>query len=191
MWLDLDSVKGISETTDRCPALFSGSSVVQSPAPKAGDVTRDSGSRRSGLLNCSCDTFAPGSHQLDDDLMERAAEEARAGNLAYISSLPAEDLSRLLQRVDEDGRTLLHAACTSGSLHLVQFLLERGAASAVNQLDEEVSSHTLSDTASALPDFPRSRPPLRPADASAHPRAGPDRLAGLVDAAVCGELRQR
>lgn len=122
--------------------------------------------------------------------MERAAEEARAGNLAYISSLPAEDLARLLQRVDEDGRTLLHAACTSGSLNLVQFLLERGAASAVNQLDEEVSSHTLSDTASALSDAsqqPAAAPPCRrqrpPARCPARPSQG---WSPLLSAVSCG-----
>lgn len=71
--------------------------------------------------------------------MERAAEAAREGNLQYLSSLTAEELGRLVGKQDEDGRTLLHGASTSGNTQLVQFLLDHGAGGAVNATDEDVS----------------------------------------------------
>lgn len=46
------------------------------------------------------------------------------------------------QGKDEDERTLLHSACASGSLQLVQWLVERGA-NQVNAADEEVSCRSL------------------------------------------------
>ena len=51
---------------------------------------------------------------------------------------PAEELARLVKKQDEDGRTLLHSAATSGSLQLVQFLVDHGAAATVDSADEEV-----------------------------------------------------
>jgi ankyrin repeat protein len=80
--------------------------------------------------------------------MERACREAREGNLEYISSISDQELGRLINSTDEDGRTLLHAACSSGSILLFNFLVERGAAKTVNVSDDEVrfdtsvSSHT-------------------------------------------------
>lgn len=38
-------------------------------------------------------------------------------------------------------RTLLHAACSSGNVELVDFLLAKGAAKQVNDADEDVSSY--------------------------------------------------
>ena len=71
--------------------------------------------------------------------MERAAEAAREGDLQYISGIAPEELIRLCSKKDEDGRTLLHAAAASGSLPLLQYLLDRGgAAGTVNSSDEEV-----------------------------------------------------
>ena len=71
--------------------------------------------------------------------MERAAEEARAGNLLYFQGLPADRLAPLLRRADADGRSLFHSACASGSLPLAQFLLDHGApAEQAKQADEEV-----------------------------------------------------
>ena len=69
--------------------------------------------------------------------MERAAEACRLGNLEYISTL-GDDLQRLIDRVDEDGRSLLHSAASSGCAPLLDFLAEEGAGPMVNRQDEEV-----------------------------------------------------
>lgn len=49
--------------------------------------------------------------------MQRAAQEAREGNLQYIQDLPAEDLERLIKQTDEDGRQVsvpcAHGCCNS------------------------------------------------------------------------------
>ena len=70
--------------------------------------------------------------------MERAAEACREGNLEYISTVDAGDLQRLISRTDEDGRSLLHAAASSGSAPLLDFLVERGGSPMVNKQDDEV-----------------------------------------------------
>ncbi|GAB4820126.1 hypothetical protein N2152v2_007172 [Parachlorella kessleri] len=69
--------------------------------------------------------------------MDRATEAAREGNSQYFHGLAEEDLRQLVKKQDDDGRTLLHAAATSGSLQLVQFLVDHGAAATVNSADEE------------------------------------------------------
>ncbi len=51
--------------------------------------------------------------------MERTAEACRTGNLEYVSTMDPGDLQRLIGRADEDGRSLLHAAASSGSVPLV------------------------------------------------------------------------
>lgn len=71
--------------------------------------------------------------------MDKAAERAREGDLAYFESLPADELNRLCRRKDEDCRSLLHNAAMSGCLELVQLLVTGGgAAAAVNDKDDEV-----------------------------------------------------
>ena len=70
--------------------------------------------------------------------MERAAEACRAGNLEYMSTVDAKDLERLISRTDEDDRSLLHSAASSGSAPLVDFLISQGASPMVNRQDEEV-----------------------------------------------------
>lgn len=65
-------------------------------------------------------------------------QEAREGNLEYISSLTQPDLGRLVSLTDEDGRCLLHSGASGGSVPLVNYLLEHGAAATVNQADDEV-----------------------------------------------------
>lgn len=70
--------------------------------------------------------------------MERAAEAAREGDLQYFSGIAPEELRRLCDKKDEDGRSLLHAAAVSGSLPLLQLLLDHGAGAAVNSGDEAV-----------------------------------------------------
>lgn len=69
--------------------------------------------------------------------MERAAEAAREGDIAYFQSLPAEKVTTLCYKKDEDGRSLLHTACTSGSVELVGILLERSKASSINDQDDD------------------------------------------------------
>ena len=75
----------------------------------------------------------------------------------YFQGLSAEQLAQLIARRDEDERTLLHTACGSGNLQLVQFLADHGAAGQVNDGDEEVGATRLhlsapDGRASCLPD---------------------------------------
>jgi len=56
---------------------------------------------------------------------------------SLLYQLPSDYLSLPMQGKDEDDRSLLHSACASGSLQLVQWLVERGARQ-VNAADEEV-----------------------------------------------------
>ncbi|GLI62660.1 hypothetical protein VaNZ11_005335 [Volvox africanus] len=70
--------------------------------------------------------------------MEKAAERAREGDLSYFEALPADELTRLCRRKDEDQRSLLHNAALSGCLELLQLLVARGAgAGVVNDQDDE------------------------------------------------------
>jgi hypothetical protein len=69
--------------------------------------------------------------------MDKAADRARHGDLEYFSTLDPAELARLVKRTDEDGRSLLHAAAASGSLQLVQFLLDQGCREQVDAQDEE------------------------------------------------------
>jgi 26S proteasome non-ATPase regulatory subunit 10 len=56
--------------------------------------------------------------------MIRAAEAARAGDVDFFKHmLDSDQLKSLCGRKDEDGRTLLHSASTSGNVELVQLLL--------------------------------------------------------------------
>ena len=71
--------------------------------------------------------------------MDKACEQARNGNMEYITSLAEPDLARLVSKRDEDGRSLLHAAASGGSAALVNFLIQKGAAPSVNQADDEVA----------------------------------------------------
>jgi 26S proteasome non-ATPase regulatory subunit 10 len=69
--------------------------------------------------------------------MDKAAEKARTGDLSFFETLDGAELSRLVKRTDEDGRSLLHSAATSGNLQLVQFLLDNGCREMVNTQDDE------------------------------------------------------
>ena len=72
--------------------------------------------------------------------MEKAADRARQGDLSYFESLASDELGRLVKRRDEDQRTLLHAAASSGSLPLVQLIADRGGREDVDAQDDEVGS---------------------------------------------------
>lgn len=74
-------------------------------------------------------------------MMDKACEQAREGNIEYITSLAEPDLQRFIGKTDEDGRTLLHAAASGGRAALVNFLIEKGAAPSVNQADDEVTTY--------------------------------------------------
>lgn len=69
--------------------------------------------------------------------MEKAGQHAREGDLQYISSLPEDELARLCRRKDEDGRSLLHSASSSGNLELVQLIAGRGGKDMLHDSDEE------------------------------------------------------
>jgi 26S proteasome non-ATPase regulatory subunit 10 len=71
--------------------------------------------------------------------MERAAESARAGDVAYFEGLAPEARARLAAPAarDADGRSLLHSAAAGGSLPLLELLVAAGAAGAVGAADDE------------------------------------------------------
>lgn len=71
--------------------------------------------------------------------MDKAAERARQGDLSYFESLGTAELERLSTRKDEDGRSLLHTAASSGSLELVELIAGHGGRALVNDKDDEVS----------------------------------------------------
>lgn len=70
-------------------------------------------------------------------------EAARRGDVLHFAGLPADQVAPLLRQRDEDRRSLLHTAAASGSLELVQWLADHGAASAVNDADDEVGAARL------------------------------------------------
>ncbi|GAX80562.1 hypothetical protein CEUSTIGMA_g7999.t1 [Chlamydomonas eustigma] len=80
--------------------------------------------------------------------MNKAVEAAREGNLALFQSI--DGLESLLSKVDEDGRSLLHTACTSGSLELVKFIVDRSGkkSSLANTEDDEGWSPLMSAVSS-------------------------------------------
>ena len=67
-------------------------------------------------------------------------DAARKGDLQHFQCLDdAGQLSAFAGKKDEDGRSLLHTACTSGSLDLVQLIVDRCDGKAVvNDADDEV-----------------------------------------------------
>ena len=69
--------------------------------------------------------------------MEQAADHARQGDQQYFEGMEPAELSRLVKRTDEDGRSLLHAAAASGSMQLVQFLLDKGCRELIDGQDDE------------------------------------------------------
>lgn len=68
--------------------------------------------------------------------MEAVFENARKGHVEFFTT--QETLQQYIISVDEDQRSLLHNAVTSGKPELVQYLLQHGAAPTVNAQDEEV-----------------------------------------------------
>ena len=73
--------------------------------------------------------------------MQRAAELCRQGDIDAVRTLDQQgQLQSMMQKTDEDGRTLLHGAAASGNLALVDLLVQRGAAQSVNAADDEVGA---------------------------------------------------
>ncbi len=73
--------------------------------------------------------------------MQSVAEACRKGDLEAIKTLDQQgNLQSLISSTDEDGRTLLHSAASSGNLQLLDFLVQKGAGQSVNTADDEVSS---------------------------------------------------
>ncbi len=71
-----------------------------------------------------------------DQPVNQAAEHARNGDLAWFQANPAA--ARHVSAHDEDGRTLLHHASSTGNAELVSLLLANGGDAAVNVQDDEV-----------------------------------------------------
>lgn len=69
--------------------------------------------------------------------MLRAAEAAREGNAQYFTTLPSEELTILMGRRDEDGRSLIHNAAVGGNLTLMQLLIDRGCTPLLTGTDPE------------------------------------------------------
>ena len=70
--------------------------------------------------------------------LERALQAAQQGNFSFIESMAMSDLTQLLQKNDEDGRTLVHAAAAAGQTQLLVYLLSNGGEQCVNRCDDEV-----------------------------------------------------
>ena len=63
-------------------------------------------------------------------IAEAILENARRGNLEFfLKELPQSDLNlaKLAKQHDEDCRTLLHNACTSGNLERVKLISDAGS----------------------------------------------------------------
>lgn len=74
--------------------------------------------------------------------MNQAVDAARQGQLSYLAGLDADTLKALCRKKDEDHRSLLHTACGSGQLEVVQLLaqaMQDRCAGAINDADEDVS----------------------------------------------------
>ena len=71
--------------------------------------------------------------------LERALQAAQQGNFSFIESISRADLTQLLQKSDEDGRTLVHAAAAAGQTQLLSYLLSSGGEQCVVRCDDEVS----------------------------------------------------
>eukprot|EP00891_Asterochloris_glomerata_P008443 jgi/Astpho2/8443/Aster-x1518 len=59
------------------------------------------------------------------------------GLVATVAQQPHKRLVSLISSTDEDGRTLLHSAVSSGNLQLLDFLVQKGAGQSVNTADDE------------------------------------------------------
>lgn len=66
-----------------------------------------------------------------------AFNRARQGDVAFFGSQPEATLRRWCVLKDDDDRSLLHVAAGSGNARLCQLLLENGAATVVNNADDE------------------------------------------------------
>ena len=66
------------------------------------------------------------------------AAKARAGDLPFFEALDRRALEAASGLKDEDERSLLHAASSSGNLSLVQMIAEAGGKKLVDDMDDEV-----------------------------------------------------
>lgn len=70
--------------------------------------------------------------------IEEAAAAARAGEMDVVYHMDAETLARVLHKVDQDNRTLVHVVACTGDVDLLAFVLERGGKDLINHQDDEV-----------------------------------------------------
>lgn len=73
----------------------------------------------------------------DESRTAAAFAAAREGNISYFQSLPDEELKVLCRKKDEDGRSLLHWACTSGNVDIVRLSIEKSEPSTRGAQDED------------------------------------------------------
>lgn len=72
--------------------------------------------------------------------MENVFENARKGDVDFFNTPESRtQLKQWIVSIDEDQRSLLHNAVTSGSFELVHYLLQHGALSTIDAQDEEVA----------------------------------------------------
>ncbi|KAK9808206.1 hypothetical protein WJX73_008592 [Symbiochloris irregularis] len=69
--------------------------------------------------------------------LERATEAVRKGDIATLQGLPPEQLRKANSTLDEDGRSILHAAAAGGNKQILHWLLQHGAEQNVSLADDE------------------------------------------------------
>jgi ankyrin repeat protein len=69
----------------------------------------------------------------------RHEEAAQEGNVEFFKALSNEELVKLIEKTDEDGRTALHLAVAGGHSQLVELLVNSEVGKRVaNNADDEV-----------------------------------------------------
>ena len=89
------------------------------------------------MEECFVNTGVAGVRSCAKTMKQADVEAARKGDLQHFQCL--DDADQFAGKKDEDGRWLLHTACTSGSLDLLQLIVDRCDGKAVvNDSDDEV-----------------------------------------------------
>jgi len=70
--------------------------------------------------------------------MDTIFQSARQADIEFFTAMTDDELKQYFIATDEDQRTLLHNAVTSGNSELVEYFLNNGAKNTINASDEEV-----------------------------------------------------